>query len=98
MPFDVSKYPGVVMEYMNRIFHPYFDQFTVVFRNYILMYSKSTEDHARHLQVVLRFLKENKLYVKLSKCEFWLQEVSFLDHVTSSGGIFVDSSKVNVIL
>jgi hypothetical protein len=47
---------------------------------------------------VLRTLQENKLYVKLSKCEYWLKEVSFLDHVVSSGGITVDPSKVDAEL
>ena len=43
-----------------------------------------------NLRVVLQTLKDNRLYVKLSKCEFWLEEVSFLGHVISCGG---DSSR-----
>lgn len=43
-------------------------------------------------------LKENKLFAKLSKCEFWLQDVSFLGHVISSNGIIVDPSKVDTML
>lgn len=52
----------------------------------------------KHLKVVLQTLKEKKLYVKLSKCEFWLREVSFLGHVISSGGINIDRSKVDDVL
>ena len=47
---------------------------------------------------MLQVLKEKKLYEKLSKCEFWLKEVSFLGHVISSGGFSVDPSKVDVVL
>lgn len=47
----------------------------VVFIDDILIYSKSDEEHVEHMRVVLQTLKENKLYVKLSKCEFWLWEV-----------------------
>lgn len=47
---------------------------------------------------MLQTLKDNKLYSKLSKCEFWLWEVGFLGHVISSGGIVVDPSKVDEIL
>ncbi|XP_070003197.1 uncharacterized protein [Nicotiana sylvestris] len=47
----------------------------------ILVYSKSKEDHAEHLRIALQTLKENELYAKLSKCEFWLQLVAFLGHV-----------------
>ena len=70
MPFGVSNAPGVFMEYMNRIFHPFLDRFVVVFIDDILVYSKSEEEHAEHLRIVLGVLKEKKLFAKLSKCEF----------------------------
>ncbi|CAJ2633448.1 unnamed protein product [Trifolium pratense] len=98
MPFGVTNAPGVFMEYMNRIFHSFLDKFVVVFIDDILVYSKSEEEHKEHLQIVLQILKEKKLYAKLSKCEFWLKEVSFLGHVISSGGIAVDPAKVDAVL
>jgi len=70
MPFGVTNAPGVFMEYMNHIFHTYLDCFVVVFIDDILIYSKSEEEHADHLRIVLQVLKEKKLYAKLSKCEF----------------------------
>lgn len=70
----------------------------MVFIGDILIYSKLDEDHAEHLRIVLQTLKENNLYEKLSKCELWLNEVSFLGHVISSIGIVVDLSKVGVVL
>jgi len=94
MPFGVTNAPGVLMEYMNRILHPYLDQFVGVFRYDILVYSKSEEEHAEHLRVVLRVLKEKQLFAKLSKCEFWLREVSFLGRVILKGCIVVDPSKL----
>ncbi|GAU51960.1 hypothetical protein TSUD_417460 [Trifolium subterraneum] len=97
MPFGVTNAPGVFMEYMNRIFHSFLDKFVVVFIDDILVYSKSEEEHKEHLRIVLQVLKEKKLYAKLSKCEFWLEEVSFLGHVISSGGIAVDPAKVDAV-
>lgn len=47
---------------------------------------------------MLQVLREKKFYAKLSKCEFLLREVSFHDNVISSGGIVVDSSKVDIML
>ena len=49
----------------------------------ILVYSKDQESHDTHLRVVLETLKKEQLYAKLSKCEFWLNEVSFLRHIVS---------------
>jgi hypothetical protein len=43
-------------------------------------------------------LRENQLYAKLNKCEFWLKEVSFLGHIISEGVISVDPSKVKDVL
>jgi len=64
MPFGVSNAPGVFMEYMNRTFHPFLDRFVVVFIDDILVYSKSEEEHAEHLRIVLRVLKEKQLCAK----------------------------------
>ncbi|MCI27348.1 retrovirus-related pol polyprotein from transposon, partial [Trifolium medium] len=61
-------------------------------------HSELEEEHTEHLRVVLQTLKDKKLYAKLSKCEFWLREVSFLGHVISANGIAVDPSKVSVVL
>jgi len=97
MPFGVTNAPGVFMEYMNRIFHAYLDHFVVVFIDDILIYSKSEEEHAEHLKIVLQVMKEKKLYAKLSKCEFWLNEVSFLGHIISGSSIVVDPSKVDAV-
>ena len=69
----------------------------MVFIDDILIYSKTEAEHAEHLKIVLQVLKEKKLYAKLSKCEFWLNEVSFLGHIISGKGIAVDPSKVNAV-
>ena len=83
---------------MNRVFHPYLDQFVIVFIDDILVYSKNAEEHAFHLRIVLQTLKEMQLYAKFSKCELWLNEVVFLGHVVFGNEIFVDLEKVKAIV
>ena len=70
----------------------------MVFVDDILIYSKSEEEHEDHLRVVLRVLRDHKLYAKFSKCEFWLIEVKFLGHVVSASGVSVDPEKVKAIM
>ncbi|XP_039037173.1 uncharacterized protein LOC120174359 [Hibiscus syriacus] len=59
---------------------------------------QSPLEHDEHLRIILQTLKENKLYSKLRKCEFWISEVTFLGHIISAEGIRVDLSKVEAIL
>jgi hypothetical protein len=47
---------------------------------------------------VLQKLRDNQLYAKYSKCEFWIDEVPFLGHIISNGGISVDPTKVKEIV
>jgi hypothetical protein len=86
------------MYLMNKVFMEYLDKFMVVSIDDILVYSRNKEEHEEHLRFVLRKLRENQLYAKVSKCEFWLREVSFLGHVITGGGIAVDPVKVRDVL
>jgi hypothetical protein len=74
------------------------DKFVVVFIDDILIYSKTLEDHAKHLHVILQRLRDHHLYAKFSKCEFWLDTVKFLGHTISGDGISVDPSKVQEVM
>jgi len=77
MPFGVTNSPAVFMDLMNHVFAPYLDQFVVVFIDDILIYSKTKEEHAEYLRIVLQTLRQEKLYAKISKCSFWLGHVHF---------------------
>jgi len=70
----------------------------VVFIDDILIYSKVREEHADHLRVVLAILREHQLYGKISKCEFWLEEVQFIGHVISAQEIVVDPTKIETLV
>ena len=61
------------------------------------MYSRSIEEHEYHLSIVLQTLRGKHLYAKLSKCEFWMNRVSFLGHVVTKDGISVDLGKVDAV-
>ena len=73
MPFGLMNAPAVFMALMKKIFAPHLNIFTVVFIDDVLIYSKSREEHEQHLRTSLQLLRDNLLYAKLSKCEFWLE-------------------------
>ena len=98
MPFGLTDTPATFMDLMNRVFHPYLDQFVIVFIDDILVYTKNAKEHTFHLRIVQQTLRDQQLYAKFSKCEFWLNEIVFLGYIVSRNGIFVDLRKVEAII
>ena len=98
MPFGVTNAPAAFMDLMNRIFKNYLDEFVIVFIDDILIYSKNEDQHAEHLRIVLQTLKDQRLYAKFKKCEFWLDSVIFLGHIINRDGISVDTQKIKAIM
>jgi hypothetical protein len=83
MSFGLTNAPTYFMYLMNSVFMPELDKFVVVFIDDILVYSKSEDEHTKHLHIVLQRLLDHDLYAKLSKCDFWLREIKFLGHTIS---------------
>ena len=97
MPFGLCNALATFITLMNSIFHHESEDFVVVYIDNILIFSKLRRKHAKHLEAVLKKLKENKLYVTLKKSEFELQEIKFLKHILNQEGIMPDSRKIKVI-
>ena len=70
MPFRLMNAPAAFMDLMNRVFHPYLDQFVIVFIDDILVYSNNAEEHAFHFRIVLQTLRDIQFYANFFKCEF----------------------------
>jgi len=98
IPFGLTNAPAAFMDLMNRVFKLYLDRFVMVFIYDILVYSRTPGEYASHLREVLRILRKNKLYAKLSKCEFWLEKVAFLEHIVSKEGISLDPQKIEAMM
>lgn len=98
LPFGLTNAPPAFMRLMNDIFRPYLDKFVLVFLDDILVFSKSEAEHEHHLRDVLRLLRDNKLYAKLSKCTFFQTSTDFLGFIVSADGIKPDPKKVQAIV
>ena len=97
MPFGLCNAPSTFQRMMDRIIKPEWRTFIQTYIDDIILYSKTFEDHLKHLKTLHQVLKENKLTVKLSKCHFGRTSVKFLGHVLSEGAIKPNPEKIEAI-
>jgi hypothetical protein len=73
------------------------DEFVIIYIDDILVYSKSTKKHAKHLEYVLTKFCENKLFAKKAKNEFAQEEIHLRGHMLSQEGVMLDPKKLQGI-
>lgn len=98
LPFRLTNSPATFMCLMNSIFHQYLDKFLLIFIDDILIYSPNIEKHKEHLKIVLQTLREHQLYAKLSKCDFFKEQIQYLGHIITKERIVVDPEKIKTIM
>ena len=97
LPFGLTNAPAHFMQLMQEVFHELLDICVVVYLDDVLIYSRNEKEHDEHLTRVLQLLRQNKLYAKLSKCELYMKQISFLGHTLSKDGVHMETSKVEAI-
>ena len=96
--FGLTNAPAYFMNMMNKVFKEELDKFVVVFIDDILIYLVTAEEHEKHLRIMLEKLRQNQLYAKFEKCEFWLEKVAFFRHVLTMDGVAMDPSKIEAVI
>ncbi|CEG84711.1 hypothetical protein RMATCC62417_18472 [Rhizopus microsporus] len=97
LPFGLTNSPPTFQKMMNQVLQDYVDKFVLVYLDDILIFSKTEEEHRKHLRLVLEKLRENKLYANPKKCTFNKSEVEFLGYRVSAKGVLPSASKVKAI-
>lgn len=97
MPFGLTNAPAVFQALVNDILRDMVNKFVFVFLDDILIFSRSLSEHTHQVQLVLRRLLENSLFVKAEKCEFHVPTISFLGYIVSEGQVRMDPAKVSAV-
>jgi hypothetical protein len=69
----------------------------VIYLNNILIYSKPGEDYYTYIRIIIERLRKYKLYTKLSKCFFDVEEVEFLGFIVGSIEVKPDPNRILII-
>jgi len=95
MFFGMTNSLATFQTMMNDIFQNLIAEgIVVVYLDDILIFTKTEEKHAQAVQWVLQVLKENKLFLRPEKCEFYKQWIEYLGLVISENEVSTDLVKV----
>lgn len=90
MPFGFTNAPTTFQCVMNLVLAPFLRKFVMVFLDDILVYSPSWQAHLEHLRLVFTTLREQQFYLKMKKCVFGENGLTYLGHIISSTGVATD--------
>ena len=94
MPYGLTGAPTTFQSIMNHVLAPLLRKCVVVFIDDMLIYSQTYTEHVYHVQLVFQLLQNHQFKVRLSKCSFAQQKLSYLGHVLSPNGVSTDPAKI----
>ena len=98
MPFGLCNAPETSMHVMDSVLRPFLDDLVIVYLDDILIFRKTREENILHVNRLLYVLKKEKLFLKMSKCEFGKTYLVYLGHIVRGGELRIDPSKVEAIV
>jgi len=97
MPFGLTNAPASYQSLINNILRKYLDDFVVAYLDDILIYSKTKEEHIKHVTAVLEALEKADVRINGAKSVFHVQRVNFLGYVLTTDGVEMDPVKTAAI-
>ncbi len=95
--FGLVNAPAAFQGHINNVLREHLDQFCIAYLDDIVVYSNSLEEHREHLRLIVAKLQEAGLYLKMSKCEFEMQRISFVGFIVTPEGVEMEPDRVRTI-
>ena len=94
MPFGLRNAPAMFQRAMEEIFRDQIRSgFMVVYMDDICIFSRTLDEHEKHLRSVMEECRKANIKLSKKKCEFGKEEVEFLGHLIGKYGIRPTLSK-----
>ena len=97
MPFSLTNTLATFQAYINKALFKLIDYFVVIYLDDILIYFKLREDYYTHVRIVIKRLRKHKLYIKLNKYFFNIEEVEFLEFIVGFIKVKPDFNRILTI-
>jgi hypothetical protein len=98
LPFGLKTAPASFQRFMDRILEGIKFKFTYGFLDDIIIFSKTWKEHVQHIKMVLERLQRYNAKIKLEKCKWAGEEISFLGHILRENQLEMDPRKVQGIM
>ena len=98
LPFGLTNGPSSFQQYVNDTLWDFLNEFCQAYLDDILIYSKTRKEHQEHVKQVLERLREAGLQVDIKKCEFDVEETTFLGVIVSGAGLRMDPKKIEAVI
>ena len=97
MPQGLTNSPLTFQRLMDRVCHDIKWKFCMAYQDDICVFSRTFEEHMRHLKIVLGKLKDAGITLRLKKCKFVQNSLDYLGYVISAKGWEPNPDKVKAI-
>ena len=97
LPFGLANTPSTFMRTMNNLLEAH-KAYVLVYLDDILILTKGSDsEHREAVEAVLRTLHADGWHLNTEKCEWFVDEVHFLDYVVNAEGVRAASSKIDAV-
>ena len=97
MPFGLCNAPATFQHIMNKVLGEAIGKYVMVYLDDVIIYSRTFEEHLRHIENALNKIRGANLRLKAEKCHFGATELPFLGHVVGKDGVKPDPEKIDKV-
>src|SRR5205809_5598012 len=98
MLFELTNVSVTFQKLINHVLYNHLNKFVITYLDNILIYSENEKNHEKHIKKILKKLQKKKFYLKSEKYKFHKQQVKYLEHITITEKLEMNSEKIKIVI